>query len=340
MNSKKKSLLLAAAVLLVLALCLTALLATGGKDTLSGPESAPANTLLQSDQAVSSIAIQTPDESYTILKQEGGSEQQVQWGISDLDGIEQSQTKYSDLAAVCTNLTYTQKLETPKELSVYGLVSPSANAAITYEDGSEQTLLVGDITPDEAAVYCKLASDDSVYIISLVSGQKFTRTLLSYVELTLVPNLSSDSGPGIEAFSMERFDGGVSYTAERREGTGEEDGDLSPLWLTSPEEKQLSQTQEKTLLALVSSFSADSTAAIRPSASQLKEYGFENPTARVRYTIDGQTYTITIGGGIDYTPEEDTLGLGGTGSYYIQLEGRDVVYTASLDNLGWLNLRY
>lgn len=337
MQNKKKSLLIASVVLVLLSAVLVLLLATNSPEDAAQLSSSEEKILLQSDQQVTSIAVQTPNESYTILPVEGSGED-PQWQIADLEGIPQSQTKYSDLMSICAKLEYTQKLENPKELSVYGLQEPAAKAQISYADGSSTLLLVGNVTTDGSGVYCKLDSDSSIYICSAVNGQKFTRDLLSYVDLSLVPKIDSDSTPGIESVSIERYADGTSYTVERRASEG--DAESTALWLTSPREYQLAEEAAKTLLALISSFSADETVAIHPSPDQMTEYGFSQPTARIRYTINGSDYTLLIGKGIEYTEEEDTLGLGGIGSYYIQLEGRDVIYTVSIDNLGWLNLQY
>ena len=94
MQNKKKSLLIAVVALVLLSAVLILLLATNSPEDAAQLSSSEEKILLQSDQQVTSIAVQTPNESYTILPVEGSGED-AQWQIADLEGIPQSQTKYS-----------------------------------------------------------------------------------------------------------------------------------------------------------------------------------------------------------------------------------------------------
>lgn len=348
MKSKKKLLLLAAIAVVLLLVALIALTTTAPKED-SDTSTVEIIQILESSQDISYIDVSNETGAYRIVPDLTGAsstssaetaddatseetEEQL-WQIEELAGTPQYQTKYTDMVTLMGDLEAESQLENPKDLVEYGLDQPSASVTVQYADGTDKTVQLGIQSPgDTGGYYCKLSDSDTIYVLSSVNAEKFLRRMLDYVDLTLVPTLQTvnydTSSDGTSSDSTEGTLEISNITITRN--------DLdAPVVFSNTDNQltrngaQLDSTLEEQLRISFSDLMADSTVAIQPSEEQLTQYGFNQPTAVISYTVSGATYTVTVGAQVEDAQTE---------SYYIMRDGVDVVYTIGSSSLPWLTM--
>ncbi len=70
--------------------------------------------------------------------------------------------------------------EKPADLKQYGLDVPTLKVTVTSKDGKAHELLIGDLTPDLAFFYTKLASDPRVFTIAQVTKNTIDKNPLEF----------------------------------------------------------------------------------------------------------------------------------------------------------------
>ena len=357
MRSKRQFLLIAVAVLLVLTGLMTWLLLSSPKEQLASSTGSTDTSLmiLQTDQDVTSIDISNPSGSYSILPADDTTEEDPKWKIDSLQDAPQYQSKYNDLMEVMKELEAVQKLENLQELSVYGLDQPTKGTA-HYADGTTKTILVGNAAPGGLNYYCKLEDQDDIYLVSGTTAEKFLRSTLDYVDLSLTSTVETTTYT--TSSSDDTSSSTTSSTLNISNITIQRKDLASPVVFTN-QDNQLVQNGEPVddvlssqLESAISSITASSTVAVSPTSAQRSEYGFDDPKATVSYTVSGTTYSFTIGNGLteaelpEQETDEDSHSSSSTSSssitpikaYYVMMEGRDVVYIVSKDSLPWLTM--
>ena len=357
MRSKRQFLLIAIAILLVLCGLMAWLLLSNpeGQENSNSDLTDSSLMMIQTNQEITSIDISNPSGSYSILPADDTTEEDPKWKIDSLQDVPQYQTKYNDLVQVMKELEGIQKIENLQELSVYGLDQPARGTA-HYADGTTKTILVGNSAPGGLNYYCKLEDQNDVYLVSGTTAEKFLRSTLDYVDLSLTSAVetttyttsSSDDTSSTTTTSTLN----ISNITIRRENLA------SPVVFTNQDNqlvqngKPVDDVLSSQLESAISSITASSTVAVAPTSAQLSEYGFDTPKATISYTVSGTTYSFTIGKGLteaelpEQETDEDSHSSSSTSSssitpikaYYVMMEGRDAVYIVNKDSLPWLTM--
>lgn len=357
MKKKRLTLLISAIVVVLLCAAAVVLIVTEPTDDADTSSSGTV-AIIALDSQVESLDIVNENGSYTIVPDETAAaddnsstedsadsttEDDRQWKIEDLTGISQYQSMYSDIVTLMTDLSADLALSSPGENSVYGLDQP-AKATAYYADGSSLTLLVGDMTPDESGYYCKLADDDTIYVISSDNGAKFLRSILDYVDLTVTPTVETSAYTTVDS-SGDDESAASETTLNVSEISIKISGKEEVIFTASDNElvrngESIDEDLSSQLLSIISSITADSAAAVFPTDSQKEEFGFNSPTAVISYTVSGETYTLTVGNSIESTTDEsqNVNVSAGIASYYVMVNGSDVIYVVGKDYLPWLNM--
>lgn len=217
--------------------------------------------------------------------------------------------KSDSLAYDCANLVASKVVNTNNNPdSDYGLDNPRATVTVSFSDGSEKTIKVGNNVPGDESAYIRMGDSNKIYVVSLDSInsmlveklQMFDKTVFSSLEDDETLDLLSVSGSGRKSeLKLERN----SFS------------NISEYYLSSPisaacDEDKMESLCDSTLFPLV----ADSVAAIDVKESDLSKYGLDKPY----YTLDTKTSTHTYKLLVS-KPDEDK-------NCYIMLDDAEIIY--------------
>lgn len=101
------------------------------------------------------------------------------------------------------------QIKNPKELSTYGLDTPSSSATITYKDGTTATVHVGNITPSETGYYVRVEGIDGVYIFESDAVYAYSIMSAAFADTTLIstPSVKKDDKNGAAVMKEIRYTG-------------------------------------------------------------------------------------------------------------------------------------
>ncbi len=246
------------------------------------------------------------------------SRQDDTWVNTEDDTMPIDQDKVSTMLSALSSIVSNRKLDTPEDLSIYGLDTATCEITVTEQDGTEISFSIGDYNSVSGCYY--LMYNDTIYLVdeTLLSAYSVTtQDLIAYEEL---PDLSDTQSMTITSGdntltlihcteNMEEFTYTDSYTWFL-----EEDDNYTPL----------STSAVSSLKSTIAEMEFLSCIAWNADAEVLEETGLSNPaaTVTVQYTeTDSETetetsHTLTILLG-NYVDE----------SCYVMLEDSDLIYT-------------
>lgn len=331
MKKNTRYILITLAAAVVLGGAVTALLLTQPEteETSSSSSSTSSATDISvfsyEDADVQSITVKNPDGEIKILTRtetvesessdDESSSETEEKTVFYLDGIDeglQSASSVSTLAGYGTSLSATSEVGSAEELSLseYGLDSPEITVTTVLKDGTETSYSIGNQSP-VSGYY--ILHDGKIYV-GLISESLYN-TPLDFVNttvLTITPPESDDSSTeASNEYTSFTFSG--SNFPEEVKVVPQTDSLTSAFKLTAPYEVNVNTTTIQNIATSVESLTASSVAAVDPTDEQLEEYGLKNPTVRMSFTVNGESYTL-LSGKVENS------------SQYVMLEGVDVVY--------------
>lgn len=349
MNSKIKSIIICAVVILCLGATLLVLNLTGNKgDSSSDISSSVADsekTISLTDDIASdldntyvkTVEVKNERDSFTISKVDNKTDE---WEIKALDGIEQSSTVYSGLTSVAASLSATDIAEeNAEDLFKYGLANAKAKFTVTFSDdkNTKRTYLIGDITPNDDDYYLCEEGKNTVYTVSSGSLSYFFYTKEDFIDLTMLEKpVSDDDYPDFikETIKSNSLDYDMIIV------TPEESLSYMPSAqvMTEPVFAYLDVTNSADITHGMWGLSATSAVAAKPDKKDFKKYGLSDPITKVILETSDGTYTLSIG---DPVYAKDSQGKETTTveSYYTYLDGvsgKDVIFLVSADSLPWV----
>ncbi len=139
------------------------------------------NIINTSDKKISNIAVQNLSGTYEIkIKTDGDKEVYTIPGQPE-DKISQNLVKV--LVEDIINLKPIQIVsEDDKDLSVYGLDKSKANIVITFDNGEEVKLIIGNDAPLSKGSYMMKENESKVYLISSTDKEMFFNDESFYIE--------------------------------------------------------------------------------------------------------------------------------------------------------------
>ena len=233
----------------------------------------------------------------------------------------------------------TRKLDSPEDLSEYGLDSPVLTVRYTASDDKEAEFTVGDTNDAAGGSYLKISGDDAVYLVASDFADTFNSDIYQLADMESFPTITSDSITDINVKSG-------SHTLEIKN-----DSDGGRIVLENGEEKENCASSSVTqFINTVTGITFKSH--VEYNCKDLSKYGLDKPTAdiSVDYTT-AETVTETSAESIQETADtEETesetetvevakqliLHIGSQnedGDYYAALDGSKEVHVVSGDTI-------
>lgn len=217
--------------------------------------------------------------------------------------------KSDDLAYDCANLVASKVVNANNNPdSDYGLDKPRATVTVSFSDGSEKTIKVGNDVPGGKSAYIRMGDSNKIYVVALDSVNSMLVEKLQMFDKTILNSLSDD-----ETLSLLSVTGSGRKKALKLEKKAF--SNISSYYLSSPNQAacdadKIESLCDSSLFPLV----ADSVAAIDVKESDLSKYSLDKPY----YILDAKTstrsYKILVS-----KPDKDE-------NCYIMLNGADIIY--------------
>ena len=233
----------------------------------------------------------------------------------------------------------TRKLDSPEDLSEYGLDSPVLTVRYTASDDKEAEFTVGDTNDAAGGSYLKISGDDAVYLVASDFADTFNSDIYQLADMESFPTITSDSITDINVKSG-------SHTLEIKN-----DSDGGGIVLENGEEKENCASSSVTqFINTVTGITFKSH--VEYNCKDLSKYGLDKSTAdiSVDYTT-AETVTETSAESVQETADtEETesetetvevakqliLHIGSQnedGDYYAALDGSKEVHVVSGDTI-------
>lgn len=279
-------------------------------------------TLLELDtEAVTNLSWSYEDETVALTHGEEG------WAYEADSSFPLQQSRPDSMVSTLASLSVDKTIETPAELSEYGLDEPVCTTQVTA--GEETEILVGDENSMDGGRYVSIG-DGKVYLVEDSLLDVFSGGLYDLVEKEKLPNLTRLKGVTIdgETVSLELCyleDSGLAYSDEYT-------------WFLREGETYLTLDPERTgsLLEHLHGLYWGACVDYKADEASLAEYGLDTPavtvTADYTETVQVETGETDEDGNTVYDTEERegtfVLEIGDYegDSCYARIAGSQMVY--------------
>ncbi len=259
------------------------------------------------------------------------------------------------LTELCDILAYFTAVSTTKADeadSAYGLDKPKATVTVTYHDDTKVTLTIGNESKGTQGYYCRRDGDDTLYIIETATAELFFKDGMQWIGKTLIapPAKNKDDEEG-QAQMLNMW-----LTGSCRDQAIEivTDVDASYPGLTyvssyvikAPYLRAVDSDYFTTITPSLTFLQANGVAAVRPTVSELEEFGLSDPYSVAAFTLAIVSTTAADNGGTKtshYNDREHMVLLGNkneNGDYYALIDQYDIVYTLSPDSVPWAEMQF
>ncbi|NMA67013.1 MAG: DUF4340 domain-containing protein [Clostridiaceae bacterium] len=277
-------------------------------------------------QEIKSITLKHGHEEFIFIKEEIEVESEVTddegqtktvtekkeiWTNPD---IELDEAKINNIALSAELSTITRVIdEAPEDLSIYGLDRPIV-VTLLMKDGTKHSIEVGGQTPTQDNYYVRRGGDKTVYTIS-----KYRGDMLSYSKFDIMKkSLYEKDEVAVEDITALTFtrNGEKIFDSVFDVATSE--------WkITWPLNAKADMMEFPKFLQWLSGVTVSEF--IEENASDLGQYGLEEPSYVFDFVLDGKQYGIRLGS------KTDT-------HYYAKMNDNPMVFTVSSSNLNFVDL--
>lgn len=238
-------------------------------------------SLIKKDQTIS--LQRNPKETWSLSQplNTSGDYSEAESFLSDLEGLKKSRVVENN----------------PKDLSTYGLDSPSIKIHLRFKTDKEETLLLGNESPMGGKIYLKLESDKAVFLAA-TSKANFDKPVFHFRDKTIF-NFSSGS---ITQIKIERTENPFSLTREKEEWK------VSSQIAAKADKDSVMSFLQALQFARVKEFEDD-------NPESLEIFGLDKPaTALILENEDKKTFSLELG-----LPKSSS-------TYYAKLSGKPGVF--------------
>ncbi len=365
MSKRTRTLLLSAVALVVLAALLVTLLMLPAPDdgeTDSTDTTDTTVSLLEKADTVtvSTVTVTTAEETFRIVTGDAGD--LVVEGYEDLP---QSSPTYETLSETLLEITALRLIEeTPDDPTTFGFDADrpaTATVEVTYSDKSKFSFELGDLSPSGSGHYMRGTDDDTIYLMDSTFGDTVAAASTEYLSMApfAAPATKDDADEVVvRDVTLSGTVRPESITFQISSTPPEDDTQaqvLTGFVLTEPYYRNLKSGTNMVSASSYYGFAANDIAVVRPTAADLKAYGFDTPYSVCNAHISARATTTTIdestGEEISeysfYNTFEYTIELGNeleNGDRYALLYHGDemvpLVYTVSPSSLIWVETQY
>ena len=327
-RTRKKTLLILAGLIVVLAAVLAAV--TAGRR--SAAEQAAEETAAQNAAGV----ITEPEAAYSALTYDNGAatlsfhlDESGKWVWSDDPEFPLDDAVIQSILALLTNLKPQQTLTEGDTLDAYGLDQPFATLTATKPDGGTVRIDLGNTTTDGNSYYMLMDGRESpVYIIS---DALYTQMRKTIYEMCLLPELPALTEENIQSVAVEGAASTQLRSQSRETSSDGETGEeiVTVTWSAGGEDVTGSAAT-LSLLEELKGLTLAKCVDYKPAEEAAVLCGFDAPRASVTVhyleeTGQEASMTLDIGGeNLDQT------------GYYVRVNGDAAIYqidTAGVDTI-------
>lgn len=336
MNSKKRTIIISAIVLVLLVGVLVVLKITAPKkdDTAnsSAVSSAPVIELISKDIAeFTSIGIKNAKDEYSITKIDD-----TNYGIESLKKYTQTPTyclnTVNDFIKLSAQSKVLDKLE-EADKAKYGLDEPSAVTAVKFAD-TEYTVTLGNVSPDKG-YYATISGDEGLYTLKTSNGEAMLRNKFYYLDKVLVESFDQnnpEAKPDVTKLSIERKDLEQPILIEKYVGDATDRTYMSSFQMKTPIVSDVDYNADTDYINAFFGIAATDIVAEYDEGDSAK-YGFDDPTAKIGFEYDGKVKNFVVGNKIEAEQTAESK-VADTATYYnVLLNDNGLVYKVSEEKL-------
>ena len=357
MNKKIKSLIIGAVVIVLLVGVLLLLLFMPQKEEETSSSSSGTSSTSSTSSTTSTTAQLYSFDAAQIakLRVEGdtiGSYEIVRKDeetltIEEFEGLDQLTDTYDTLYNAYAALSASRTVnEAPEDIAIYGLDDPQLTVTLTMDDGSEQQVYYGDAMPTADGYYIMISGDETVYALSNNAYEATNKVATEFISTQMISvwesPLDEDGNALYEVPTIDylEIEGGTlaEYGLYRMENMTEEEMSTtysSGYKIVSPIEAEFrvrsdsdGNDQNAVYTEKFADYSAEHVEVAYPTEADLTACGFDEPSAVIRFSRDGEEHIWTFGA--------ETTTMGGAKGYYVMVDDVQVIYVAAEVSLPWL----
>jgi len=343
---RKKTLGIVGGLVLVVALggVTAALLATDSSDddtSVDVAEESSTEEITLTEQEtynVTSIDVTNANDSYEVVRvTEGDDETNATFAIAGWEDLTYLSTLYT-LPNNTASMTANQIVEEEcTDLEKFGLDDDTAaHVTLHFEDGTSYSFRVGNTASGDSYTYFAEEDDDIVYLVSSSYLSNFQNAAVDFVSTTILEEPDEDDYPTVNYLTVERSDLDYIFELDYDETADDEDytgGTVATHVMTSPVPAYLSPDRSTDYVTGMFGLTAESVAVPVPTDEEMEEYGLADPYGVVTMDCnDGNTYVLLFSEPVTETDEETAAT---STYYYAYLEGVDVIYRVTGDDMIW-----
>ena len=246
-------------------------------------------------------------------------------------------TDMTDLLQEYTGtLTAVEAVEKVDNLKDFGLDKPAATATVTYTDGSEAMLYVGNVTPNEDGYYVRTDVDDKVYIFDTDAALPFTYPKTAFVDISLIasPTVKSDDTNGAVVLKEALYQGKNYPEPLLLRRSYDSDGEELTLFSYIIEKPYPRGTTDAvgSMLGSFKSLYAEQALVLHPTDKEKAALGFDDPLAVISITLTVETGDTTNEDDSDdtvyynSTTTDVTIGSLDNDNYVVMVDGIDAIF--------------
>lgn len=218
---------------------------------------------------ITAISYEKDGKSLSFRKEDGT------WYNAEDKSFPVDQDSLTTMTNALGAVSATRKLDSPEDLSEYGLDSPVLTVRYMASDGKEAEFIVGDTNDAAGGSYLKISGDDAVYLVASDFADTFNSDIYQLADMESFPTITSDSITDINVKSG-------SHTLEIKN-----DSDGGRIVLENGEEKENCASSSVTqFINTVTGITFKSH--VEYNCKDLSKYGLDKPAADI--SVD---YTTT-----------------------------------------------
>lgn len=276
-------------------------------DEDTGPDYKPSTSVKIVDfdsLKVNKVVVRYPEEEFVLVKVDKDN-----WQLESDRDLKLDNSRVRSIAIRMSSVFAEKEIEeNPKDLSIYGLDKP-VHATSYLEDGSEHSIMIGNLTPTKGAYYAMLPGGDKVYTISTYDAEGILITKNDLKLITLFELAAED----FTRIALER-NGNLAFDSYK-------DGDL---WMLSqPLEANASLAKIDEITTAITALQVKSYVK---DSSDLAVFGLDNPKYVLSFKTKDYENSILFG--------NETTGA----SIYAKLADRDDVFSLDVNTVNFLDV--
>lgn len=335
MSKKLRGVIIGAAAVVVLIAMLLILmnLPSGGGDDTSSVVSSSKSIVINEQVAadVKTVKVTLEDEEYTMTT---GTD--PAYSMTGMEDAPASAAIYAGLASDAAALKALDIIrEDAADAAEFGLDKPRSEVEITYADGSEVKLAVGNDAPSNAGVYVLL--DGKIYLFDSSRVKTFLYHRVDYISKTITPTADTgDDAPVLKKITLEgavRPEPLVLDVSQETSGESSNAITTNVYTMSAPNKRETDSANTAAIGNKIFGLSASKVISYQITDELLEEYGLKDPYSKI--TADYADQTITL---IASKPDKDGL------SYVMNLspssKNNQVIFQMDTSEIYWVTYTY